>query len=134
MRHTIRSGFAIWALASVVACASAHTTDTSSSEGPTTEDARVDPPRLLDHGSMPELRVPATASGRASVRVTMEVMVDAYGHADMSTFKLTGFGAGENKEALERWMTNVAFRPAQRDGAPVPARFHMQLMAKRVAQ
>jgi hypothetical protein len=47
----------------------------------------------------------------------------------MSTFKVTGFGAGENEEALRKWVEQTTFRPAQRDGVAVPALYHARLEA-----
>jgi hypothetical protein len=37
----------------------------------------------------------------------------------MKTLKVTGVGAAENREAIERWIAQAMFRPAQRGGQPV---------------
>jgi hypothetical protein len=37
----------------------------------------------------------------------------------MKTLKVTGVGAAENREAIERWIGQAMFRPAQRGGQPV---------------
>ena len=54
------------------------------------EPPRDEAPQMVSRGVPPALRVPVTASGRASVRVTIEVLIDETGLPDMSTFKVTG--------------------------------------------
>src|SRR5437762_1056031 len=51
------------------------------------EPPRDEAPQMVSRGVPPALRVPVTASGRASVRVTIEVLIDETGLPDMSTFK-----------------------------------------------
>ncbi len=77
----------------------------------------------------PQLRVPASTSTRATVRVDIEVMVDAAGRPDMKTFKATGLGADLNADALRTWIEAANFRPARLDGSPVPGLFKMRLEA-----
>lgn len=89
-----------------------------------------EPPRILLRGNPPSLRVPVTASGRSPVRVTIEVMIDSAGSQDMKTFKLAGYGANENREALTRWIEEAFFRPAYRDGQPVPGLYRTRLEAR----
>ena len=85
---------------------------------------------MLSRGPIPDLRVPETASGRSPVRVIIEVLIDSTGHPDMTTFKLTGFGAAENKDALTHWIEQAIFQPAHRDGQPVPGLYHTKLEAR----
>jgi hypothetical protein len=90
--------------------------------------SRAEPPQIM-RGTPPQLRVPASTSARATVRVDIEVMVDAAGRPDMKTFKATGLGAAENADALRTWIESANFRPARLDGSPVPGLFKMRLQA-----
>jgi hypothetical protein len=58
------------------------------------------------------------------------VLIDSTGHPDMTTFKVTGFGAAENKDALNHWIEQAIFRPAHRDGQPVPGLYRTNLEAQ----
>jgi hypothetical protein len=105
----------------IAACASG----ASSGAGPAPE--RVDPPKILTAGTFPQLRIPANSSARTPLSVVMEVMVDSTGHPDMTTFKVSGFGASENEDTLTHWMEQVIFQPAHRGNQPVPALFHSRV-------
>ena len=91
-------------------------------------DAAVEPPQI-NHGTPPQLRVPVSYSGRAPVRVEIEVMVDATGQPDMRTFKATGLGADINRDALSTWIEGSSFRPARLEGRSVAGLFKMRLEA-----
>ena len=78
----------------------------------------------------PTLRIPASVSTRATVRVEIEVMVDAAGRPDMKSFKATGLGAAQNADALRAWIEGANFRPARLDGSPVPGLFKTRLEAR----
>ena len=82
---------------------------------------------MLSRGSVPELRVPTTTAFRSPVRVTIEVLIDSTGRPDMTTFKVTGNGAAENRDALVRWIEQAFFEPANRGGQPVPGLYRMKL-------
>lgn len=43
----------------------------------------LEPPRRMSGPEAPQLDVPMTPSGRASVRVTIEVLIDSLGRPDM---------------------------------------------------
>lgn len=89
------------------------------------------PPELVSRQIPPSLKVPMTSSsGRAPVRVTIEVVIDSIGQPDMTTFKVTGFGAAENEEALRQWIQQAAFTPAHRAGEAVAGLFQMKLQAQ----
>lgn len=92
---------------------------------------RVEPPRMLQRGAPPELRIYSIpASGRAPIRLQIEVLVDSRGQPDMKTLKVTGVGAAENREAIERWIGQALFRPAQRGGQPVPGIYRAGLAVR----
>ena|SRR5438105_7562878 len=112
----------------ITLCAAACTAGTSSSGGPKPD--RVEPPEMVSRGPAPELRVPPTVSGRASVRVTIEVLIDSTGQPDMTTFKATGLGAEENRDALYRWIEQGMYRPARRGGQPIAAVYKTGLLAR----
>ena len=89
---------------------------------------REEPPRMLQRGAPPELRIYSIpASGRAPIRLQIEVVVDSRGQPDMKTLKLTGIGAAENRDAIERWIQQATFRPAQRGGQPVAGTYRTRL-------
>ena len=76
----------------------------------------------------------SNSAGRSPVRVTIEVMIDADGRPDMKTFKVTGFGAAENQDALARWIEQSSFQPARSGGQPVPGLYQAKLEARVVAR
>jgi hypothetical protein len=88
----------------------------------------VEPPQMNRGSPMPEIRVPISTSGRATVRVDIEVMVDALGQPDMNTFKAAG--VVDNMDAIRRWIAGASFRPARLDGQAVPGLFKMKLEAR----
>ena len=91
------------------------------------EPPRDEAPQMVSRGVPPALRVPVTASGRASVRVTIEVLIDETGLPDMSTFKVTGIGAEDNRDALAHWIEQASFRPARHGYDAVPGIYHTSL-------
>jgi hypothetical protein len=96
---------------------------------------REEPPRMLQRGRPPELRIyNIPASGRAPIRLQIEVLIDSRGQPDMRTLKLTGIGAAENREAIERWLEQATFRPAQRGGQPVAGTYRTGLEVRIVTR
>lgn len=92
---------------------------------------RDEPPRMLQRGAPPELRIyNIPASGRAPIRLQIEVVIDSRGQPDMKTLKVTGMGAAENREAIERWIEQAIFRPAQRAGQPVAGTYRTGLAVR----
>jgi hypothetical protein len=116
---------ALVALLASFACASA---PQDPAAAPVADAAAIDPPQI-SRGNAPQLRIPASYSGRAPVRVDIQVMVDAEGRPDMRTFKATGLGADINRDALYTWIESSSFRPARVDGRLVPGLFRMRLEA-----
>lgn len=115
------------ALCATVAVACAKASQPSSSPAP----AQTESPRLLTRGSYPDLVVTeASAAGRPSLRMGVEVMVDTLGRADIRTLKLTGVVDMQNRTAMERWLESVAFRPAMRNGQAVRGLFRMSLTVR----
>jgi hypothetical protein len=92
---------------------------------------RDEPPRMVQRGAPPELRIyNIPASGRAPIRLQIEVVVDSRGQPDMTTLKVTGMGAAENRAAIERWIEQAIFRPAQRGGQPVAGVYRIGLAVR----
>ena len=111
-------GVMLWSLA----CAG-----TAKSNG-APEAAHVDPPRMTSRGQMPQLQISSLpSSGRSPIRVTIEVMIDETGRPLMSTFKVVGPGAAENRDALARWIEQSSFQPARSGGQPVSGLYHSTL-------
>ena len=125
MPLTWRPVYVLAALLATLACAS---TPKDPAAAPAAGATAIDPPQL-NRGTPPQLRVPVSYSGRAPVRVEIEVMVDAGGRPDMRTFKATGLSADINRDALFTWIETSSFRPARLDGRLVPALFKMRLEA-----
>ena len=99
-----------------VGCARAHAPESAAAQPA----ERDEPPRMLQGGRPPELTISnIPASGRAPIRLQIEVHIDSRGYPDMKTLKVTGLGAAENRAAIERWIEQAMFRPAHRGGQPV---------------
>ena len=95
------------------------------SSGAGTKSAGDEPdvrPRMISRLTPPMLRISSIpASGRAPIRVLrFEVLIDTEGQPDMSTFRVTGMGAAENRDALASWIQQSMFTPATRGGIAVP--------------
>ncbi len=90
----------------------------------------IEPPQIMVRAGAPALRVPTMASGRSPVRVTIEVLIDTTGRADMKTLKITGYGADENHDALADWIAGSIFRPAHQGDQPVPGIYRTKLEAR----
>ncbi len=123
MPRRIRLLFVLAALSFADACASAAN---DPSAAPAEPAPQVHPPELV-RGTRPDLRIPASASSRATVRIELEVMVDDAGRPDMRTFKATGLGADINYSALRAWIETSSFRPARLDGRPIAGLFKMRM-------
>jgi hypothetical protein len=83
---------------------------------------------MLQRGAPPELRIYSIpASGRPPIRLRIEVLIDSQGRPEMNTLKVTGPGAAENRAAIERWIEQAMFRPAQRGGQPVAGMYRTGL-------
>lgn len=90
---------------------------------------------MLQRGAPPELRLYSIpASGRPALRLRIEVLIDASGRPDMKTLKVIGPGAAENRAAIERWIEQAMFRPAQRGGQPVPGIYRTGFEVRIVAR
>ena len=86
---------------------------------------------MLTRGSAPDIAVPeSNAGGRATVRIRIQVMVDALGRADVRTLQLSGIVGTQDRIAIERWIESVTFRPAMRNGEPVSGVWAMTLAAR----
>ena len=85
---------------------------------------RVEPPQLTVR-SRPELRTPPGPPRQGVVLdIRLEVLVAPTGEPDLTTLRLTGLGAAENKDIVEEWLRNARFRPATQGGIPVAATYH----------
>lgn len=115
-------------LCAVVACVSTPKDPAAAPAAPATSGPAVDPPQM-SRGTPPQLRIPVSYSGRAPVRVQIEVMIDGDGRPDMKTFRAIGLGADINRDALYTWIESASFRPARIDGRSVPGLFKMELQA-----
>lgn len=93
-----------------VACASSGT-----AKGPS--ESRVQPPVMISR-NMYDL-VPMSTSRPVEIKVTYEVMIDRYGRPDISTLKVDGSGASQNRDGIARWIAGATYKPASKDGQPV---------------
>jgi len=114
------------ALMAAAACASS-TGGTSGNRA-----ARVEPPVPLGR-TFPELVAPRSlrpsSSGRPTTIVELSVLVNADGTPDMSTLKIAGPGAAENRDGITRWVQGLRFKPAQQAGQPVPGTYKTSFSA-----
>lgn len=73
---------------------------------------------------------------RPIARMHIRVMVDAQGRPDLTTLRVTGLGAAENRTAIEQWINGATFRPAMRNGQPVSGlfetRFEVRVSVRRM--
>ena len=53
----------------------------------------------------------------------IEVMIDAEGHPDMQTLRITGKTTIPGRESLTQWVRESKYTPARQDGQPVAAMF-----------
>ena len=73
---------------------------------------RDEPPEMVSRGASPDLQIPTSAmAARTALEVNIEVLIDENGSPDMSTFKVTGIGAEDNRDALARWIEQARFPP-----------------------
>jgi hypothetical protein len=92
------------------ACASSGTAKGSSA-------SRVEPPEMISRTTFD--LVPMSTSRPVEMKVTYEVMIDKYGRPDMSTLKVDGFGASQNRDGIARWIAGAAYKPAKKEGQAV---------------
>ena len=122
MSRRLRTLSAVVVAGVVLACAS--------SGGGKKGGVRVQPPELLSR-SRPDLvpvRVTPNAP-RPTTVVELEVKVNPDGMPDMSTLKITGQGASENRAAVTTWVQGLRFRPATQDGVPVVGTYKQSFSA-----
>jgi hypothetical protein len=106
---------AILALTVAASCASS-----GAGTGAPAGELKVRPPRMISRLRPPQLRVTSIpVSGRAAIRVRFEVLIDTDGRPVMTTFKVSGTGAAENRETLAQWIESSTFAPATQGGIPV---------------
>ena len=113
MRHVITRTLALCAIMLAAGCASSGTAKTPLPPG-------YKAPILLSTSTRPDLHFP---SGVNSIKVNIEVMVDASGTPDPNTLKLSGTGAEENRDAVLAWLTQVSIKPATVNDVPVAGLF-----------
>jgi hypothetical protein len=111
MSRTLRRLAVVPVTALSLACASS---------GGSKPNARVREPELLTR-TRPELVMTRVTpnSARPTTVVEIEVQVRPDGSADVSTLKVTGVGASENRAAVTTWVQGLRFKPATQDGIPV---------------
>ena len=92
---------------------------------------RDEPPEMVSRGASPDLQIPTSAmAARTALEVNIEVLIDEHGSPDMSTFKVTGIGAEDNRDALAHWIEQASFRPARHGYDAVPGIYHTSLAAR----
>ena len=124
-RHILSRLVAAVCLTLAAGCASA-----GSGAGAAAEE-RVTPPRRVSRNVPPDLTIYSIPpSGRSPIRVSYEVLIDAEGRPDMRTFRATGPGAPENRQALARWIEQSVWAPATRAGQPVAAVYRGSLQVR----
>jgi len=60
------------------------------------------------------------------IRGTIEIPIDASGHADANAIRSTGSMDDLMRQSIREWLEPVTFTPATRDGVPVAGVFTMR--------
>jgi hypothetical protein len=90
---------------------------------------------MITRGTVPDLDVPGpNAADRPTVNIRLEVLIDVRGRPDLKTLKIVGLAGPENRLAVERWLESATFRPASRNGQPVPGVFKASFSARVVVR
>ena len=129
MIHTpfmpLRLACAVVAISLLTACAS---TSASTPESSAEVEDRTEPPRMVSRGSFPQLSISGpNPAERPVARMHIRVMIDSEGRPDLSTLRVTGLGAAENRNAIEQWISGATFRPAMRNGEAVSGLYETRL-------
>jgi hypothetical protein len=110
------------------AAATAATADTAAAKP--RKRGRPKPPLLLT-STRPDLVLTSRVPGRlerSQSLIELRVDIDAMGMPDMSTLRVTGPGASENRPEIVRWLESVKFEPARdAEGNAMPGEFRLRL-------
>jgi hypothetical protein len=85
-------------------------------------------PRRITSDALPPIMVagPSPTQGPPTL-LSIDVEVDENGSPDMSTFRISGPAASENRDRLADWMQRQRFAPATKEGVPIRSHFKMRL-------
>ena len=115
--------------AALVLAATVALTDACASGGRNADGARISPPTMLS-GPRPEWRTPSPPREGRVLDMRIEVQIDSTGQPDLETLRLSGLGAGENRDAAAAWIRSARFRPAQQGGRAVPGLYQTRVQAE----
>ena len=103
---------------SVGACA--HSGASANPDVPKAQSGYV-PPKMMSGMAQLSLR-----SRGAPFRGTIDVPIDASGHADANAIRAIGSMDDLMRQSIREWLEQVIFTPATRDGVPVAGVFRMR--------
>jgi hypothetical protein len=103
----------------------------SGGAGSNARSSNVQPPRIVSRTGPLQLRVSGAGPAGGTTIIDVEVMVDANGVPDMSTFRATGSAGAENRGTLMQWISEAKFEPGRRDGVPVASLFRTTIRLRR---
>src|SRR5436309_3454383 len=84
------------------------------SAGAGTGAAGITPPTLLNPSSHPDFNLVASRYD-TSVRLDLQVWVDAQGKPEIDSFRLTGNGADRYNDSFKQWIASMQFHPARQN-------------------
>jgi hypothetical protein len=91
--------------------------------------ATVRAPGLLS-SARTDWRMPSAPRDGRVLDLRVAVQIDSAGQPDLSTLRVTGLGASENRDAAATWVRNSRFRPAEQAGRAVPGLFEARFAAR----
>ncbi len=78
----------------------------------------VSPPTMLST-NRPDLKFPSRPANGPVLDLRISVEVDSLGQPNLQTLQVTGLGAADNRDVIERWVQTARFQPARQGGAAV---------------
>jgi hypothetical protein len=78
----------------------------------------------------PDLRFPRTPTNGTVLDLRIAVEVDSLGQPIMRTLQVTGLGAADNRDVIERWIENARYRPARQGGRDVNGVFKTRVQLR----
>lgn len=90
----------------------------SGSAGSPVPQRGVTPPVMVST-NRPELKFPTRPVNGPVLDLRISVEVDSLGQPSLGTLRVTGLGAADNHDVIERWVQTARFQPARRAGQAV---------------
>jgi hypothetical protein len=89
----------------------------------------VTPPAMLST-NRPDFRLPTQPVNGTVLDLRIAVEIDSLGKANLGTLQVTGLGAADNRDVIERWISVARFQPARQAGRDVPGVFKTRVQLR----